>query len=59
VEDSDSLPQFTRASQNIAAVVALLRRLPEPATPDEHKTQREIREVLVHAAEQQAEISLS
>jgi hypothetical protein len=39
--------------------MALLRRLPEPATPEERKTQRAIRELLDRAAEQQAESSLS
>jgi hypothetical protein len=59
VEDGGGLPQFTRASQNITAVVALLRRLPEPATPEERKTQWEIHELLNRVAEQQAERSLS
>jgi hypothetical protein len=39
--------------------MALLQRLPEPATPEERKTQREIHELLDHAAEQQAKSSLS
>jgi predicted acylesterase/phospholipase RssA len=38
VEDDDGLLQFARASQNIAAPAALLRRLPEPATAEERKT---------------------
>jgi hypothetical protein len=40
-------------------MAALLRRLPEPATPEERKTQREIRKLLNCAVEQQAESSLS
>jgi hypothetical protein len=59
MEDSDGLSQFARASQNIATATALLQRLPEPATPEEHKTQREIHELLDQVAEQQAEGSLS
>jgi hypothetical protein len=59
VEDNNSLLQFALASQNIAAAVALLRRLPEPRTPEERKTQREIHELLDRVAEQQAESSLS
>jgi hypothetical protein len=37
VEDDDGLPQFTQASQNIAAAVALLRELLEPVTPEERR----------------------
>jgi hypothetical protein len=48
MEDSDSLPQF-----------ALLQRLPEPATPKEHKTQWEIHKLLDRTVEQQVESSLS
>jgi hypothetical protein len=59
VEDGDGLLQFARASQNIAAAAALLRRLPEPVTPEERKTQWEIRELLDHTAEQLVESSLS
>jgi uncharacterized membrane protein YccC len=59
VEDSDDLPQFAQASQNIATMVALLQRLSKPMTLEEHKTQWEIRELLYRAAEQQAESSLS
>jgi hypothetical protein len=59
VEDGDGLLQFAWASQNITAVAALIQSLPEPTTPKEHKTQREIRELLDHVAEQQAESSLS
>jgi hypothetical protein len=34
VEDDDGLPRFTRVSQNIAMVVALLRGLPKLVTPE-------------------------
>jgi hypothetical protein len=37
VEDDDELPQITRANQNIAATVALLRELPESVTPEERR----------------------
>jgi hypothetical protein len=33
IKDDDGLPCFIRASQNIAAMAALLRGLPYPATP--------------------------
>jgi hypothetical protein len=59
VEDDDGLPRFTRASQNIAAVTALLRGLPEPTTPEGHQAQREIYKLLEHAVVQQAESSAS
>jgi hypothetical protein len=42
VEDNDGLPRFTRASQNIATVVALLQGLLEPMTPEERQAQRKI-----------------
>jgi hypothetical protein len=35
VEDDDGLSYFARASENIAAAVALLRGLLEPVTPEE------------------------
>lgn len=59
MEDDDGLPRFARASQNITAVAALLRGLPVPTTPEERKTQRDIRELLGHAAKQQVESSRS
>jgi uncharacterized Zn finger protein len=40
-------------------MATLLRRLPEPETFEEHKTQQEIRELLGRVAEQQVENSLS
>jgi hypothetical protein len=59
MEDGDGLPQLAQASQNITTVVTLLQRLPMLATPEEHKTQWEICELLDRAAEQQVESSLS
>ena len=49
VEDDGGLPHFSWASQNIATVVALLRRLPEPMTPKDHRAHREIRTLLERA----------
>ena len=59
IEDDKSLPHFTRASQNIAATVALLQGLPKPTTPEDHWTHHEIRTLLECTAVQQAESSLS
>jgi hypothetical protein len=52
VENDDGIPHFTRASKNIAAATALLRGLPELATPEDLWAQREIRTLLEHAAVQ-------
>ena len=46
IEDDRGLPHFAWASQNIAAVVALLRRLLEPMTPKDHQAHREIHMLL-------------
>ena len=59
IEDNEALPHFTRASQNIAAAAALLRRLLGPATPEDRRAHHEIRTLLERAAAQQAESSLS
>ena len=59
IEDSEALPYFTRASQNIAAAAALLRGLPGPVIPEDRQAHREIRTLLERAAAQQAESSLS
>ena len=59
IKDDEALPHFTRASQNIAATVTLLRGLPGAATPDERWAHQEIRTLLERAAAQQAESSLS
>jgi hypothetical protein len=59
VEDDDGLLHFTQASQNIAVVAALLSGLPEPATPEDHWAQREIRTLLERVTVHQAESSMS
>ena len=59
MEDDHGPPRFARAGQNIAAAAALLQGLPAPATPEERKTQQEIKTLLERAAAQQAESSLS
>ena len=59
IEDDEALPHFTRASQNIATVAALLWGLLEPTAPEDHRAHREIRTLLECAAAQQAESSLS
>ena len=57
--DDGTLPHFARASQNIAAVTALLHGLPEAATSEDRRACREIRTLLERAAAQQAESSMS
>jgi hypothetical protein len=59
IEDDDGLPRFTRASQNIAAVAALYRGLPEPMTPKGHQAQHKIHTLLESTVVQQAESSVS
>jgi hypothetical protein len=59
IEDGGDLPYFAQASQNIAATAALLRGVPESATPEDHRAQREIRMLLERAAVQLVESSLS
>jgi hypothetical protein len=49
---------FARASQNVVAVVALLDTLPAPSTDGVEKVYHQLRDILVVATEQQAEISL-
>ena len=46
IEDDESIPHFSRASQNIAAAVALLRGLLGPATPTDRRSHSEIRTLL-------------
>jgi len=58
IVDDEALPHFTRASQNITTVPALLRGLPGPATPEDHWAHHEIHTLLERAAAQQAESSL-
>ena len=48
IKDDEALPHFTRASQNIAAAVALLWALSRPTTSEDHWTHHEIRMVLEH-----------
>ena len=59
IEDDEALPHFTRASQNIDVVVALLRGLLEPMTHEVRRAHREICTLLERAAAQQAKSSLS
>ena len=49
IEDDEALPHFTRASQNIATMVALLQGLLGPTTPEDHRAHREIRTLLERA----------
>jgi hypothetical protein len=37
IEDDNDLPHFAQASQNIAAMMALLQGLPEPVTPKDRQ----------------------
>ena len=55
IADDETLPHFTRASQNIAAATALLRGLSEPATPEDRWAHHKIRMLLERAMAQQAE----
>ena len=57
--DSRGLRRFTRASQNIATLVALLERLPMDATPEGRHAHDAPCTLLERAAVQQAESSLS
>ena len=59
ITDDEILPRFARASQNIAATMALLHGLLEAATPEDRQAHHEIRTLLERAAAQQAESSLS
>ena len=59
IEDDGALPHFARASQNITATTALLRGLPEPVTPEDHRAYREIHTLLERAVVQQEESSQS
>ena len=49
IVDDEAIPRFARVSQNIAATAALLRGLPEPATPENCQAHREIRTLLERA----------
>ena len=50
IEGDEAHPHFAWVSQNIAAVVALLRGLTGATTPDERRAHREIRMLLERAA---------
>ena len=52
IADDEALPHFTWASQNIAAVAALLKGLPGPTTPKNRRAHREIHTLLKRAAAQ-------
>ena len=59
IADDETLPHLARASQNIAAAMALLHGLLEATTPEDRRAHHEIRTLLEHVAAQQAESSLS
>ena len=52
-------PQFTRASQNIAAAAMLLRGLSEPNDPHEQAIHQNLRALVETTVVQQAESSVS
>ena len=52
IEDDEALSHFTQASQNIATMAALLRGLPKPTTPEDHRAHHEIRTLLECVATQ-------
>ena len=49
IEDDEALPYFTRASQNIAAAVALLRGLSGSAMAEDRRAHHEIHTLLERA----------
>ena len=57
--DDEALPHFTRVSQNIAAVMALLHGLIEATMPEDRWAHHEIRTLLERTVVQQAKSSLS
>jgi hypothetical protein len=59
IADANGSSQFARAGQNIAAVVMLLRNLPEPADPQQQELHFNIRTLVECAAVQKAENSAS
>ena len=59
IADDEAIPRFAHASQNIAAMAALLHGLPEATTPEDHRAHHEIRMLLERAVAQQAKSSLS
>ena len=52
IANDEALPRFAHVSQNIAAMVALLQGLSEPATPEDRWTHRGIHTLLERAAVQ-------
>ena len=52
VTNNGTLPHFARASQNIAATMALLHGLPEAVTSEDRWFRQEIRTLLERAAAQ-------
>ena len=59
IADDETLPHFSRASQNITSATALVHGLPEAVTPEDHQAHPEICTLLERAAAQQAKSSLS
>jgi len=59
ISNDEAIPCFARASQNIAAAVALLHGLLEAAMPEDRRAHHEIRTLLERAEARQAESSLS
>jgi len=59
IDDDEALLHFAQASQNIAAMAALLRGLLGAMTLDECQAHREIRTLLERVATQQAKSLLS
>ena len=57
MNEGNDLPQFARASENIAAAAMLLRGVPEPIDPQERAVYRNLRVLVEVAAVQQAESS--
>ena len=52
IEDDEALPHFTRASQNIAAMVALLWGLLGPTTIKDYQAYHEIHTLLERAGQE-------
>jgi hypothetical protein len=57
--DTNALPLFRRASQNLAATTMLLRDYPEAVTSEERRVRQQLKALLEAAAAQQAESSAS
>jgi hypothetical protein len=48
--DTDALPLFRHASQNLTAAAMLLRGCPEPATSEERRVRHQLKALLQTAA---------